>query len=246
MRSAGSALLGSRSTTTALDHLVDDRRRRRADGAHRAGGGRARGRGRRRDRRSRSSSPRTRCNASAVVYDRQGDAHYDVISAFIKSIRGSDPDAALFWLARMLEAGEDARFIARRLDRARVARTSGSPTRWRCCRRRPPRTRWSTSGCPRRGSTWRRRRSTWRARRSRTASIMALAAAMEDARQRRPGAGAPARRVVPGARGSWATGRATGTRTTSPDHHVEQEYLTGQRSRGRRYYEPSERARRRR
>ena len=51
----------------------------------------------------------------AVVYDRQGDAHYDVISAYIKSIRGSDPDAALFWLARMIEAGEDARFIARRL-----------------------------------------------------------------------------------------------------------------------------------
>jgi putative ATPase len=50
-----------------------------------------------------------------IVYDRQGDAHYDVVSAFIKSIRGSDPDAALFWLARMLEAGEDARFIARRL-----------------------------------------------------------------------------------------------------------------------------------
>jgi putative ATPase len=51
----------------------------------------------------------------AIVYDRQGDAHYDVVSAFIKSIRGSDPDAALFWLARMLEAGEDPRFIARRL-----------------------------------------------------------------------------------------------------------------------------------
>jgi putative ATPase len=51
----------------------------------------------------------------AVVYDRQGDAHFDVISAFIKSIRGSDPDAALFWLARMLEAGEDARYIARRM-----------------------------------------------------------------------------------------------------------------------------------
>jgi putative ATPase len=51
----------------------------------------------------------------AVVYDRQGDAHYDVISAFIKSIRGSDPDAALFWLARMLEAGEDPRYIARRM-----------------------------------------------------------------------------------------------------------------------------------
>ena len=51
----------------------------------------------------------------AVVYDRDGDTHYDVISAFIKSVRGSDPDAALYWLARMLEAGEDPLFVARRL-----------------------------------------------------------------------------------------------------------------------------------
>jgi putative ATPase len=51
----------------------------------------------------------------AVVYDAQDDAHYDTISAFIKSIRGSDPDAALYWLAKMLHAGEDIRFIARRL-----------------------------------------------------------------------------------------------------------------------------------
>ena len=51
----------------------------------------------------------------AIVYDRQGDAHYDVISAFIKSIRGSDPDSALFWLARMIEAGEDPRYVARRM-----------------------------------------------------------------------------------------------------------------------------------
>jgi putative ATPase len=50
-----------------------------------------------------------------VVYDADGDAHYDTISAFIKSIRGSDPDAALYWLAKMLHAGEDFRFIARRL-----------------------------------------------------------------------------------------------------------------------------------
>ncbi|HEY8449996.1 MAG TPA: replication-associated recombination protein A, partial [Bacillota bacterium] len=48
-------------------------------------------------------------------YDGDGDAHYDTISAFIKSMRGSDPDATLYWLARMLEAGEDARFIARRI-----------------------------------------------------------------------------------------------------------------------------------
>jgi putative ATPase len=52
---------------------------------------------------------------AAVRYDRDGDQHYDVISAFIKSIRGSDADAALHYLARMLEAGEDPRFIARRL-----------------------------------------------------------------------------------------------------------------------------------
>lgn len=51
----------------------------------------------------------------AVRYDKSGDQHYDTVSAFIKSIRGSDPDAALYWLARMIDAGEDPRFIARRL-----------------------------------------------------------------------------------------------------------------------------------
>lgn len=51
----------------------------------------------------------------AIVYDADGDAHYDTASAFIKSIRGSDPDSALYWLAKMLHAGEDPRFIARRL-----------------------------------------------------------------------------------------------------------------------------------
>ena len=51
----------------------------------------------------------------AVVYDKDEDAHYDTISAFIKSMRGSDPDAALYWLAKMLYAGEDPRFIARRI-----------------------------------------------------------------------------------------------------------------------------------
>lgn len=50
-----------------------------------------------------------------LKYDRAGDEHYDTISAFIKSMRGSDPDAAIYWLAKMLESGEDARFIARRI-----------------------------------------------------------------------------------------------------------------------------------
>jgi putative ATPase len=57
----------------------------------------------------------TAVDRAAVRYDREGDQHYDVISAFIKSLRGSDADAALHYLARMLEAGEDPRFIARRL-----------------------------------------------------------------------------------------------------------------------------------
>ncbi len=51
----------------------------------------------------------------SLVYDRAGDSHYDTISAFIKSLRGSDPDAALYWLVRMIDAGEDPMFIARRL-----------------------------------------------------------------------------------------------------------------------------------
>ncbi|WP_426246419.1 replication-associated recombination protein A [Nocardioides sp. LHG3406-4] len=57
----------------------------------------------------------TAVDQAAVRYDRQGDQHYDVTSAFIKSVRGSDADAALHYLARMMEAGEDPRFIARRL-----------------------------------------------------------------------------------------------------------------------------------
>jgi putative ATPase len=57
----------------------------------------------------------TAVDRAAVRYDRQGDQHYDVISAFIKSVRGSDADASLHYLARMVEAGEDPRFIARRL-----------------------------------------------------------------------------------------------------------------------------------
>jgi putative ATPase len=51
----------------------------------------------------------------AMQYDKNGDAHYDTVSAFIKSVRGSDPDAAIYWLAKMLASGEDPRFILRRL-----------------------------------------------------------------------------------------------------------------------------------
>ena len=56
-----------------------------------------------------------RLQENPLAYDKDGEMHYDIISAFIKSIRGSDPDAALYWMARMIEGGEDPKFIARRL-----------------------------------------------------------------------------------------------------------------------------------
>ena len=57
----------------------------------------------------------SRLQQNPMAYDKQGEMHYDIISAFIKSIRGSDPDAALYWMARMIEGGEDPEFIARRM-----------------------------------------------------------------------------------------------------------------------------------
>lgn len=111
----GLASEGATADDEALEHLVD---RAGGDGRHlltslevalalaeaRAAGG---------DVRLELIDAEGALGASPVRYGR--DDHYDVVSAFIKSIRGSDPDAALHWLARMLEAGEDARFIARRL-----------------------------------------------------------------------------------------------------------------------------------
>ena len=82
-----------------------------------------------------------------VQYDASGDQHYDTISAFIKSVRGSDPDAALYWLAKMLYAGEDPRFIARRLvilasEDVGNADPQALPWRW------PPSRPWNSSGLP--------------------------------------------------------------------------------------------------
>ena len=111
-RRGGARRRGRRTTSRAL--IAEPRRRRRA---HRAQHPRARvadraGRGR---RRSRSGTSRTPRRKRPLLYDKGGDAHYDFISAFIKSMRGSDPDAAVYYLAAMLEGGEDARFIARRM-----------------------------------------------------------------------------------------------------------------------------------
>ena len=110
----------ARDRRSARDRRRGDRAARDARGrrrAGRAGGARARGRDGARDRRRRSASPRprTRCSARRSLYDRDGDRHYDYISAWIKATRGSDPDASLYYLAAMLEGGEDPRFIARRM-----------------------------------------------------------------------------------------------------------------------------------
>lgn len=87
-------------------------------------------------------------DTATVRYDKDGDDHYDVISAFIKSMRGSDPDAAIHYLARMLKAGEDPRFIARRIMIAaseEVGMAAPQICRSPWLRRRP----WRWSACPR-------------------------------------------------------------------------------------------------
>ncbi len=110
----GLAELGAQADDDALAHLVD-----RADGDARVSlnalevaAALASGRGRG-ESSIELADAEAALNARALRYER--DEHYDTISAFIKSLRGSDPDAGLYWLARMLEAGEDARYIARRM-----------------------------------------------------------------------------------------------------------------------------------
>ena len=95
-----------------------------------------------------------------VLYDKEGDYHFDTISAFIKSLRGSDPDAALYWMARMVYAGEDPRFLFRRMLIFASEDVGLADPQALAVTRRPPRpsTAWA---CPKGGSTWPRLRSTW-------------------------------------------------------------------------------------
>jgi Recombination protein MgsA len=80
----------------------------------------------------------TRLQQNPLAYDKDGEMHYDIISAFIKSIRGSDPDAALYWLARMIEGGEDPKFIARRFVYLGALGISDWQIQMRCCSLTPP------------------------------------------------------------------------------------------------------------
>jgi putative ATPase len=172
----------------------------------------------------------------AIVYDRQGDAHYDVISAFIKSIRGSDPDASLFWLARMIEAGEDARYIARRMvvhasedigladPRALLVATAAAHA-------------VEYVGLPE-ASLNLAEAAIYLARAPKSNSVKAaLGLAFEDARSSDP---VPLHLRDTSYRGARQLGHGKGYKYPHdyPGHHVDQEYRPDRFS-GRRYYEPS-------
>ncbi len=119
----------------------------------------------------------------AVLYDKGGDRHYDYISAWIKATRGSDPDASLYYLAVMLEGGEDPRFIVRRMVILASEDIGNADPQALSRRDRRRRRRSSTSACPRRATRSRRPRSTWRSRRSPTPPGRALGAARRHVRE---------------------------------------------------------------
>ena len=115
----------------------------------------------------RAPSPRAESHRP-LLYDKSGEEHYNVVSAFIKSMRGSDPDAAIYWMMRMLEAGDDPLFVVAAHAHLRE-RGRGQRRRARAAgRERGRRRRCAASACPRGSTRWRRRARTWRARRSRT------------------------------------------------------------------------------
>ena len=155
--------------------------------------------------------------SAAVRYDRDGDQHYDVISAFIKSIRGSDADAALHYLARMIGGGGGRRGSSPGASSCTPARTSGWPTPPRCWPPPPPPRPCSSSGCPRRASTWPRPPIHLATAPKSNAVITAIDAAHADVRGRH-GRRRPAASCATGttrARRSSVTPAATATRTTT-------------------------------
>ena len=218
-----------------------DRRARRRRRAQRAQHPRAVGRRRRAPRaaRSRRATSRTPRASGRSLYDKGGDAHYDSISAWIKSTRAGDVQASVYYLAVMLEGGEDARFIARRMI-VLASEDIGNADPQALARRRRGRAGGrARRACPRRGSTSPRPPSTSPARRSRTPRTVALGKATQaDVREHghlHPPA-ALRSASYPGARSS-AAARATSTRTTTrPGFDVD---CLPDELKGRVYYEPS-------
>jgi putative ATPase len=174
---------------------------------------------------------------NAVVYDRQGDAHYDVVSAFIKSIRGSDADAALFWLARMIEAGEDPRFIARRLI-VHASEDVGLADPMALLQATAAAHAVEHVGLPEARLNL-AQATIYLARAPKSNSVItALGAAREDALSADP-VPAHLRDASYGAARKLGHGKGYRYPHDFPDHHVEQAYRP-ERYEGRRYYQPSD------
>ncbi len=196
--------------------------------------------GRARRRRDRRLEDLERAVDRAMVrYDRAGDQHYDVISAFIKSIRGSDADAALHYLARMIEAGEDPRFIARRL----VVHASediglADPTALLAAVAAAQAVEFV--GLPEARINLAQAAIHLCLAPKSNAVIMAITAASADVQAGLAGPVPPHLRDAhyPGAAASWATARATPTRTTTRPGVVRQQYAPDAIA-GRAYYQPT-------
>jgi putative ATPase len=175
-----------------------------------------------------------------IRYDREGDTHYDVVSAFIKSMRGSDPDAAVWWLARMIESGEDPRFIARRMvifasedvgnadPMALVVAVSAFQA-------------LEFVGLPEAQLNLSQAATYLASAPKSNASTLAIGRASEDVRKF-PAAGVPAHLRDSHYRGAAKLGHGKGYRYPHdyPGGWVEQQYLPDE-VRGRRYYEPTDR-----
>ena len=175
----------------------------------------------------------------AVVYDADGDAHYDTMSAFIKSMRGSDPDATVYWLARMLEAGEDPRAIARRII-VHAAEDVGNADPHRAALATAAAAAVEHVGLP-------------EARIPLAQAAMYIATAPKSNAVYRAIDAASARCATSGGSrclficgirrtgvpGSWGTGRDISIRTTTPGHFVPQQYLPDNMQ-DRSFYKPSD------
>ena len=209
-------------------HLA--RRRRRARRHRRARRGATRG-----ARSRRSRSPPTTCERAGetrasrstrvarartsrrpLLYDKAGEEHYNVVSAFIKSMRGSDPDAAVYWMMRMLEAGDDPLFVLRRMLIFASEDVGNADPRALDGRGRGGRRPSAAWGCPRASTRSRTPASTWRPRRNRTRE-RGLASREGARRRARRAAGAEEapQRGDDADEGRGLRRRATSTRTTS-------------------------------
>lgn len=177
--------------------------------------------------------------AAALRYDKSGEEHYNVISAFIKSVRGSDPDAAIYWLARMLASGEDPKFIARRMivlasEDIGNADPSALPLATACF------TAVDSIGMPEARIVLAQTAAYLSAAPKSNAAYLAIDAAMADARDE-PAVPVPLhlRNAPTGLMKEIGYGGGYRYPHDAPGHWVPQEYLPDGKS-GRRYYRPTE------